>query len=119
MHICSLMSCKCYTEGKKMLPLKIYIPDNGILLRSNFGLALLAMMLGLKDRYNQIQQFLNYIQISLFTPPGSIQSGLTTDWKQKVGCFPSERYLELIPVNQKNSCTLPFLRPKQPLRLKH
>ena len=38
-----------------MLPLKIYIPDNGILLRSNFGLALLAMMLGLKDRYNQIQ----------------------------------------------------------------
>ena len=46
--------------------------------------------------------------------PGGIQSGLTNDWEQWVWCFLSVRHLGLIPVYQKNSCTLLFSGLRSP-----
>ena len=40
--------------------------------------------------------------------PGGIQSRLTDDWLQWVCCFLSVRHPGIIPVYQKNSCTLLF-----------
>ena len=46
--------------------------------------------------------------------PGGIQSGLTNDWVQWVWCFLSVRHPGLIPVYQKNSCTLLFSGLRSP-----
>ena len=62
-YIYFLMYCKCYNVWRtKMSRLKVCKPDNNILVRSNF-----AMILGLKDKCNQIQLFLKYNQTTHFT----------------------------------------------------